>query len=198
MGIIIPESYSNVSLIFTCEGSIKEKVTSFGIHSADLDQPTPDIVADDVRSAFSGSGRPFNAASMLNEWTFEGVVVTQTIDGLPVIGALLDPIHGTAAADPPPSNVALLIKKQTALGGRKNRGRMYVPPAGVSQSALDASGNFKSGEQAGQQTKYDGAFGALETGDYVMFLFHSDSTAPTPITGFSVESQVATQRRRMR
>lgn len=198
MGIKIPEGYSNVSLLFTCDGSPKEKVTSFGVLSLDLSTPTAVEIADIVYPLCIASGRPFATTGMLNNWAFLGVSVSQTVDGFPVIGQHLSTVLGTAGGQTPPSNVALLVKKVTGSGGRHNRGRMYVPPCGVASTGLDASGNYLSGGQGAQQLKWTQLYTALIAAELVPQLFHSDDTPPTPVTGFSVESQMATQRRRMR
>lgn len=198
MGIIIPEGYSNCSFIFTCLGSVKEKVTSLGVISLDLVQPTAADIADQMQAIWSASGRPFAAASMTNDYTFKGCSVTQTVDGFPVVGTELVDVVGTVNSDSPPSNTAVIVKKVTAAGGRKNRGRMFVPPAGLGEASIDSSGFYGSGTQAAFQALYTTAIVAMVAADLAPFLFHSDATDPTPITALSVESQVATQRRRMR
>jgi hypothetical protein len=135
---------------------------------------------------------------MSTQYTFEGVSVTKTVSGLPVLGQHLVAHPGTATLPPCPSNTSLLIKKQTTLGGRKGRGRMFVPPFGVQEVEVDASGFIGSTILGINQGYWSSFLTDLGSDDLDPYLFHSDATAPSLITGLSIESQVATQRRRMR
>lgn len=103
----------------------------------------------------------------------------------------------TAAAASP--NVTYLIRKQTALGGRAGRGRIYVP--GVVENAITSAGNVETGKRGALQADIEAWGVALST----LFLFPvvlhgagSPVTVPTPITGWDVDLQAATQRRRLR
>jgi len=99
-------------------------------------------------------------------------------------------------------NSAMLIRKDSALGGRRNRGRMYVPgfalrtlvtPAGLIDSAYLADFNtnlstFLATVNAGT------GFNATNLG-----VLHSEPpSAPAVITSLTAEAKVATQRRRLR
>lgn len=103
--------------------------------------------------------------------------------------------------DPPalPNNCALLVRKLSALGGRKNRGRSFYPDvqgaATFSNGDIDPAvlGNFQSAWDD-WMTNLDGVTGLEEA-----VILHSDPLdAPTPITSWVVAGKIATQRRRMR
>jgi hypothetical protein len=198
MGIIIPEGFYNASFIFTCTGSVRQKVTSLGIEVTSLTPPTPAALATSLRNIFIGGGRPFAAASMTDDYVFTGISVTRTVGGFPVIGTDMTPTAGTSAADSPPSNCAVIVKKVTAAGGRKNRGRLFVPVGVLGEASVDASGFMSAGSRTAYQTQWDAAFAAMVSADLHPALFHSSALAATPITAFSVESQIGTQRRRLR
>lgn len=106
---------------------------------------------------------------------------------------------GTVANEEPvPINSSVLVRKNTTLGGRKGRGRLFVPPWFPAEISVDALGNIESTSLAGLQTSWTALIGSFATLDLVPFLFHSDATAPTQITSFTVQGLLATQRRRMR
>lgn len=198
MSIVIPEGFSNATFIWTCAGSIRQKTTSLGIGSADSGANSPDTIAIDLYGFITDTDAPCDAAAMLPDYTFIGVSVTKTESGLPVIGQKLDPFVGVNSGGAPPSNGAVVIKKLTSAGGRRNRGRMFCPPIRPSDANIDASGFMTPTLQGLIQDQWD-AFFATAFGElYPFCLFHSDGGTPTPITSFSVESQLGTQRRRMR
>ena len=103
---------------------------------------------------------------------------------------------GGASASP---NVAILVSKNTAFGGRAGRGRFYHP--GPQESEVDPNGALSGAFVAGMQTEVNDFFGALTTAGLEPVLLHgvgSPLTTPTPITSFTVDGRVATQRRRLR
>ncbi len=62
----------------------------------------------------------------------------------PEVGESTPPQYNGAGLMPaPPPNVAVLVKKQTGFGGRKNRGRIYLPWS-VSESDIDEVGNISA------------------------------------------------------
>lgn len=103
-------------------------------------------------------------------------------------------------------NTALLLRKVTALGGRKNRGRMYIP--GPKETALDAGGflvgTYLPDQEAAVASYLSGLRATLWFDE--PYLFHSYDTAappvplpaPTEITALHFQNRAATQRRRMR
>lgn len=94
-------------------------------------------------------------------------------------------------------NVAMLIQKRTALGGRKNRGRNFWPFM-LSQDDVTEFGALSSVARADSQDAADAFLGALATNSVPMVLFHSDESVPTLVTALVVEGRAATQRRRLR
>lgn len=198
MGVIVPEGFNNATFVFNCLGLTDEIVTTLGFADDIISPHTPNSMASVIRNAFIGSNRPFQAANMTTEYTFQGVRITRTVGGLPVLGEDMTPTVGTQSLDSIPANCAVLIKKNTAAGGRRNRGRMYLPAVALQGSDVLPSGFLASGEAAARQTQFDGAITALAAFSILPVLFHSDGGTPTAISSFSVEAQLGTQRRRMR
>lgn len=98
-----------------------------------------------------------------------------------------------------PPNVATLVKKNTGLRGRKNRGRMYVPGL-AGEGDVDNNG-FISGASLGTfQTAFTNFFNDLDGATPVsdIMLLHEDNSLATRVSSLEVENLVATQRRRLR
>jgi len=96
-----------------------------------------------------------------------------------------------------PPNNAVLIRKVTALGGRHGTGRMYVP--GQIESEVDNAGLISGASLANIQAGATGMLGDLSANDMPMYVLHDSALiAPTLVTALSVQSRIATQRRRIR
>lgn len=192
--MVVPVGYAQVSILFTGASVPTGAATTFGL-DVGVGSPTPNSVATAVDNAFFSSGLPDVISSAVNE---TGVLVKFGPDniGPSVLKATNNP--GTAAVACPP-NVTWLIRKNTALGGRAGRGRMYIP--GVPESLVDGAGIIGSGAIADMQTAIDDFFAELATGGFPAVVLHGEDsplTVPTPITSLTVSETVATQRRRLR
>lgn len=94
-------------------------------------------------------------------------------------------------------NSAALVRKSTGLGGRKHRGRMFLPFLG--ESDMDTGGFVSSSFLSGLQGAVDDFYNQLVSDDIPMSLLHADSlTSPDAVAALTVEAQIATQRRRLR
>lgn len=112
------------------------------------------------------------------------------------------PLAGNSGNATVPQNTAWLVKKSTALGGRRNRGRMFFP--GVHEIDVSNIGELSGAAVTARQTQVSKleaggsivtAFGFIVT---PVLLHQSGSSTPTGITGLTVQKTVATQRRRLR
>jgi hypothetical protein len=192
----IPEGYTNCRFIFTVTGVTDPMGMSLGV------QGLPGRTALEIAGSMYDLWEDVflaTSASMLTGWTFVGVSATQTLAGVPVVREKIAPIDGTGPDKGLIVNSALLVRKNTAAGGRKNRGRMYVPPFNVEEDSVTVSGSFDSGFVTAQTGGWNALHIALVDDDIPPWLFHSDpADEPTPITSFTAQSVAATQRRRMR
>jgi hypothetical protein len=105
-------------------------------------------------------------------------------------------VAGGASASTVSPNVAILVKKVTNLGGRKNRGRFYWP--GGVDTQITQAGALDSTAVVNWANAMDALYADLVTGDCQPVLLHGDATSPTTIEDFIVDGTVATQRRRLR
>lgn len=106
---------------------------------------------------------------------------------------------GGRAANALPQNCAVLIRKLAALGGRRNRGRFYVP--GVDDTDILSNGALDPTRRTAWQTAannfYLGFDSALDVG--LPVVLHTEAPFdPTDVEQFFVDNTAATQRRRMR
>lgn len=109
------------------------------------------------------------------------------------------PEQGDQAGAPLPNNCAVLIKKLTASGGRRNRGRMFVP--GIPEGDVDSVGTISGTPLSAWQSIADdlwSTFVAHSAVDNVVLFHDSAPHTPTVVTDLQVATRIATQRRRMR
>lgn len=198
MGVIIPDDYFQASFIFTVDGNTKEKVTSIGFRPVDPDAFTATEAADQIYDDATVSGNVGAADANIDTWVFQGVSVIKGTTLGPLVGQHIEPLRGTIASPGIPPNCSWLVKKSTGLGGRNNRGRMYWPPSPLNETNVDSAGNINGTLVGILQGRMDNLLDFMSAATFELFLFHSVAFAPTQITGFSVESQIATQRRRLR
>lgn len=201
MPLNIPNGFGEATLKFSLAGNPRPKFVTMGIGNRVGGEL---VLADDVYAAATAAGSILDAENELFVgWTFDGVIATQYLPSGPVVSEHLEPVVGEATGQTLPPNVAVLVQKRTAEGGRRNRGRMYLPPYGFSEGVIDQAGAIDSTELAGLQAKLDAFLVALEANDAPMVILHwsevpDSDLVPTTVTSLQAVSTVATQRRRLR
>lgn len=196
----VPEGFYEATYIFKNEASPRLATFSLGFVRVDLSTPSASAAAIELRAHAVADGMPFDNAEMINDWFFEGVSVAQGTSTGDIVGQSLLSVQGTLVDASVPSNCALIVKKNTALGGRRFRGRMFVPPIILNEGAVDAAGNILTSPLASIQGNFDLWLAAMIADDWAPVLFHQGAGAPAPtaITSFTCDSLIGTQRRRMR
>lgn len=195
MALVIPNGFAQVLHRMSLIGDPDEMVVTLGLDVSGIsDFPA---LAVDLNDDFIAN---LGGANMNAAYAYEGckLYVGQP-SGPPMV--VEQDIHtpGTyTTAGALPQNVAFLVKKQTALGGRAYRGRFYLPPAFVDELSINATGNILTAAYNILDGKV-AAWLAPRLGDWV--LLHdttSPASSPTVITNFALDAVVATQRRRLR
>lgn len=94
--------------------------------------------------------------------------------------------------------VCALVRKNTARGGRKGRGRIFWPCPNAEN--IGDGGQLQSAYVSGLTAAWEDFRVGLTAGDLVPVLLHDDdgTTSEDEITSFSCQTTVATQRRRQR
>lgn len=104
---------------------------------------------------------------------------------------------GGVASQAQSSQAAVLVTKLTTHGGRKGRGRMFMP--GVTEGQTDGGGLLTSAALTAWQAAVDGFLEELETFTAPMVLLHADdATTPYAVINLQVANLFASQRRRIR
>lgn len=198
MGVIIPVGYGQAAIHFRCSGASKDSVITLGYNPTTLD-PAED--AESIYSHLTSSSAgdpPYEAGNMSSSWTFKGVSCTEMDDTGPLLGEFFQSLVGTATLAVPPVNCTMLISKNSSVGGRKGRGRMFPPVCGIAESAVDPMGVITTLEVNAQQDAWDLVYDRMVADDLLPVILHSSAGTPAPITSFTVQSTIATQRRRLR
>lgn len=198
MGVIVPVGECQVILKWTTLGDLETMVSTFGISGLGA-------YADETAAAASiealAVAQVTGAAKMSSQYTWKGVEVARKQDDGTFVRGFSDvSVTGTGSWLPVPNNTALLVTKRTLSGGKKGRGRMFVPPFRTGEDQVNGYGVITSSVVTSMQTEwtafFNGLNNALSTDE--MVLFHSDGSPSTPVASLKVEQQMATQRTRMR
>lgn len=196
MAVIIPAGYGVMSVHTRTALDAEQMIWTCGMDMTSWapDGDFPQVAADAWEEHFA----PITSTIVTLEEVKLRIGPTPT--GPTYSAVVSTPGTQTSALLPP--NCAVLVQKRTLLGGRANRGRMYLPGISLIAATLDSGGNFSSGQAEAIQDAVDAFFAELV--DVPVFgtarpvLLHSASSDPTPITGFTVPTKIATQRRRLR
>ncbi len=201
MALVIPNQFGVLTLRWIAENDPEEMVSTLG-YGAFGTNPD-DVVA--IAAGFNSDWKAaFPASAFSSRYTYKGVRIQHrpAAGGDLIEAEITENIVGTGTSNPLPSNTALLVRKTSSIGGRKHKGRMYIPPWWLPEVNIDSNGRMISVDVASLQTRFTAFFDAtlLQTEPNVApVVLHSAAiTPPTVIEALVVQDQVATQRRRMR
>jgi hypothetical protein len=196
MGVQIPVNGSEATIRWSLAGDSEFMVVTLGL----LDQTLvfdPEDIADRFDAAFT-AGQMSTAADMGVGWSLGTKFVKTILPSGPVTIEVGTAISNTGTHSTPPNNCAVLVRKQTALGGRENRGRMYLPPFRFGEGDWTPTGILLTANVATIQAELNAFLTALDNEGLSPVLWHSDGSAGTLITGLVCQARLATQRTRMR
>ena len=189
--MIIPEGYSQVTFFFSGSPVPLGAAIVFGVQN--ISDSSPATVATQVRGAWSTGGL---RASWSNLCTMSHVLVKNGPNDTGPSADVATTLLGSHADAPGGAQVSMLIGKVSSLGGRRGRGRMYIPA--IPESKIDPGGTLDATYASSAQTQATATLSAMLTNNVPMVLLHNDETIPTPVTSLAVSNIVATQRRRQR
>jgi len=212
MALFIPPGFSQAQLLFEFSEEPQPAMTTVGLGTA-LFNGTEAGQAQKLKDSWVAH----MLARQSNVLRFKGVTVrVGQAGGEPTIHTVVANSLGTNVAAMVPRNSAALVQKGTALGGRKHRGRMYLPGM-VEEAQTDQAGNMTATHRQAIQTAFDTFRSASTDTGLTFVVLHSDEQItgynpntgkpvygpvtpppPTPITSFVVATKVGTQRRRLR
>lgn len=191
----IPSGYAQVNLQFTGIAVPTGAEMAWGLQRLDSGMSPTDVAARTVDAW---------ATAVMMQFQTDAIALTSVLckfgpndTGLSAEIGVSRP--GTSSAQTVPPNVAALLQKSTSLGGRRGRGRSFLP--GIPEGQVQASGVLDGGFKDDLDDSLAVLLGDLLLGDIPMVLLHDDSTgllAPNQVTAMVCSSTVATQRRRLR
>lgn len=110
-------------------------------------------------------------------------------------GASSSPGNGTKANGAAPQ-VSQIIKLLTAIRSRSTRGRLYLPPPG--EADVNSTGILLGQQVTDLGTAMSGHISAMSAAGMNLSVLSRKLMVSTNISGFQVQSTVATQKRRLR
>lgn len=196
MGVRIPIGYAQATMRFSVAGDSEWMACTLGIYDggAGFD---PLAYANGWIDAWDASA--FTTATELAAgWSVGSSFVTTMLPSGPVTIETGIPLAGTRVGQSLPNNCAALIRKQTALGGRRNKGRFFLPSGYLLETEVNQVGTIDPARVATLQSASTGLITALGVEGLVPVLFHENGIGTSTITALLVQPKLATQRTRMR
>ncbi len=193
--MIIPPGYAAISMPFAHSGLARRAFITFGVKN-NTGQTTPQSIANAV---FTAAAATTSLLSRIDADVVMGPVIAAVGQdgGAPLSGEGANTQAGGLVGSSVPSNVAVLIKKTSATGGRIGRGRSFLPWA-VDEATVDQVGIIAVSQVALIQTAVTNFLNNLSTGNVPMVILHSTALSLPPlVTALTPDRLVATQRRRL-
>lgn len=202
MSLIIPEDHALVSFNMTARAGTRPMAFTIGVHNVGL--ANTDVALDLFEDLLVTPGSIFNGGSFSSDYVYLGISATIGTDTGPVPYEKARFIEGTLNRPPMPPNVAFLVRKRSNRGGKRGRGRFFMPPAWLAEANIDHLGNIDANIST-IQSYVDEIYDGLNDQGLEPVLLHAPSLVtpgpvpdPTPITALIVQPKVATQRKRLR
>lgn len=196
MAVTIPIEYGQMTVRWRFTGAVRDSVVVIGYNPPNVDPPGN---AEILHGLLTAVGRPCNSAQMGLSWNFVGLRCTEMTDQGPLSADRPSQVAGSMAIATMPPNCSILIRKATLAGGRRNRGRLFVPPLQPAENTVDELGNIGTTQLTALQTMWGALRTDMITAGFPWVIFHSQPPFnPTTVTSITVERLIATQRRRLR
>lgn len=192
----IPAGYVLLKFVFTLVGDTEEMITTIGAESVATDAATRLASLNDQFDNWNDNVLPRQSQSYTLQ-RVDGIFGDASGDIPASSSSSGAPGHDTDQAVP--QNTSVLVRKLTGVGGRENRGRMYVP--GVTVPDVTAQGTMNTTPLANWQTAMANLLLGIESAAQTnrAVIFHSNGAlSPTIVQNLQVQSRLATQRRRLR
>jgi len=190
--MIIPEGYAQINYIFSGANFSRGAQVTLGLQNT-ISDLNAGAVATAAATAWENNLLPLQVDSLT-------LVEVRAKLGPNETGPEATEPVGVAGGEsdtPLPPNVATLVKKVTDQGGRKNRGRFFLP--GMSELAILNDGNYDPAILATLNAALGDFYADLVAADLEPVVLHTDILdSPTDINALVAQSKVATQKRRLR
>jgi hypothetical protein len=203
VALIIPPEFAAIAVELRNDLDPDPWYITFGVATADPD-PTLEGMAEKIAALWDSTFGPFMHVSSAQT----AVQITLGVADEEPIRAFIpnEPNRGGSAQAKLPQNCAMLVRKSTAKGGRRNQGRFFIPGI-LDESDVSNTGVIVGSAVATYQTVANDFLTGLSDDDPVgssipMCLLHaegiSDTPSPTIVNRLTVDTTLSTQRRRLR
>lgn len=188
--------YAQVSIEMINAALIRPAYITFGVDPVDTD---PQLICSSIAGSMNGAT---SLQGLLDtNVTIRRIRVSLGIDGAEDLqGDLAISLAGLTAQSSVAANTALLVHKRTARGGRRGRGRLYIPWS-LSTAVVDEAGVITPAAVTAAQSKMTTWLAALNANTVPMVLLHEAGLTatgpPNPVTTLLVDTRIGTQRRRL-
>lgn len=194
--------YASCSLEMKHATMSRSAFITFGCNPVDTD---PSAVAASLATAATQAGSLGSCIDSNVTWI--AARASLGTDGSEdLVGVYPMNIPCTLSASTLPANCAMLVHKLTARGGRRGRGRFYIPWT-IGTSTITEAGGVIASDVARVQAAVEVWAGQVNTLVGPVVLLHRPSEpgiahpsspgAPNVVTGYRADPLVATQRRRL-
>jgi hypothetical protein len=185
----VPAFTMETTCHFIAPGQDGDIVTSFGWTGKDADDPPvfadTDLAHQELMGNLNENITMVKISYRLGSAAADDPVVERAVEYLGLGGGLMTPV-----------NNCYIVKKNTALGGRRHRGRNYLP--GVSEGSVGNDGVLEAGIANGINTNVQDMRTAMSDAGCEMALLHQSAPwNPTAVVTALCESSIGTQRRRL-
>lgn len=192
----IPVNYGQVNLIFGGDALPTGAQVTLGFQNV-ADEDSPTVIASQIGVVLEGCTDIW--AATWNEVTLTSLLVKLGPNATGPSAQVANVKVGTYSSSDGIPAASYLVQKTTAMGGRQGKGRMYWP--GVPLQDVNEAGVIVPSLRTALQTGMTELFVEMNAAGYPLVLLrHEDSPIQTPevLTNLSVQSVIATQRRRQR
>jgi hypothetical protein len=191
-----PPGFADVSMRLNLSGFARSAYITYGVDPTSTD---PDAIATQCVLAWIGAGS-MNSRLDSTVTMAEVIVRLGTDGGEDLLGSAVNASVGGLTGGAPPPNVAVLMHKRTARGGRRGRGRLFLPWF-CSDNDTNEDGTLLPALVTAVQTAGAIWLADLATRNVPMHILHSPGQTaegpPNEVTSLVVSNLVATQRRRL-
>lgn len=185
----VPEGCCETTLHFSGPGASGDVQCAIGWVTASPFDSAERLIAVSAIENLMGN---LNVAMTLESVTFDA----GTDDPVNPIFEETSGAAGVAGGEMMPLNSTYLVQKRTNLGGRRGRGRMFLP--GVSIGATEEDGSVSIGVVGGIETNIVAMLAEMPSPWSPALLHATAPFTPTQIAAFAVQGKIATQRTRLR
>jgi len=196
LGVVVPVGGTQAVMRWSVAGDPEFMHVVLGLIDLAVSDDPEDIAAR-FETAFADTNLGL-ASTIANAYSVATKLVSTRLASGWVQVEVGTAFSGTLSVTEAPNNCAVLVRKNTAFGGRQNRGRMYFPPFMIANTDISPTGVIDSADVTAFQATMADFYTTLVAEDLQPVLWHESGAAGTQITAFVTQSRIATQRTRMR